>query len=1261
MKSKFTKLLSLILALTLLVSAFAIFASAETEGGGDTEEDEEAVVPKLLIYRTYDEGWDFFNGTGDARKENNFFIDYETTVDYSYNYFFRIEGTNGQDGFSQMNFSSAGYPSTHKVFVEFDVKADDYCNIGNMIYSRTLGGTESGVTMNLLSIFDNQLRPLGQTGKQVPIGDEWIHVCTVFDYTDEELKQSNTFMVYQYLTLPDGTQIEASAEYVCSTNQLGLDLIRIGRPSGSTSIGSSYCLDNLVAYYNASEAVDWDVEKDGYGSLVNTSMSKTIAIKGGSSNAVTAVDAVKQGLAMKVGVNNALLKWTKTPIKTNEETGEIYGAPVVIDGNVLVPLEIILNYIGYPLYIHPDGESYDISTGTSASYITVGRDTATVDGERIELTVAPGYAGEGDNKYLVIAMDDVEKLFPGVYVTYDTMGLIVIASVDDVLVRDTQMTEMLDVMKEFIFEYFTEEQIYNDVKETTENFQHPYLVADQDRFDELRAIYLAEEGDENYDANGKKYIQNQINSAEKYYKQYAIPTATLEDGTQTWDEYVGFLKANAPVNPYPETNGYDPDGGRLNESGQNNNKMMQLAFAYQMTRDIKYALLAYDFGIAMAAWEHWGPGHFLNAADAAAPYAMATDWIYNAIVEYGKTNEAYNIDKLVDGAYKNGTWAGYYAATTGLATHASTPRGSAGNNANYYNTANNWNAVCASGMIMCALLTMENETYKDQSTYLAVHNFEKLCRNGLGQYAPDGSYVESPGYWSYGTNTLFRLCMTLEYAAGTDYDLFNCWGLEKTCYFACQSESSDYATFNYHDGGVQQQDCSYFFFVAHATGDSALATIRLGQLNGGKSCTIQDLLYYPIASYAIDSSEPVELPLDYYMEGIDAFVARSSWEKGAMYTGIIGGMNNASHGQVDSGDFVYHNEGKIWIYDLGADNYNVYGYWSGPTRYMYYKMNAEGNNTLAMVSKPNILPHGQDLSKGGKIIDYGMNEHGSYTIIDQTEVYGSDYVSYAYRGMFVTNDRKTVIIQDEVSMVGIESLYWFAHFRDSIVKSYSVAADGRSAVLRDGDGRAVRLSIVSKSLDFKFEVMDCYTFFLLGDTGTVNKDYSINHGGVQEHDRSGFHKLAIRGDNVLSFNVAVVIEMIDEEDPIDVGYEWTPMADWAPYADTRAEGNTTVILKRDVAKKNSVLSNIRKATDYIDKGTAYSDRYKEFYRTLTDIQYVINNFDDFDASYNDALDSYYDLLGEYTSFTESVNDRVAGNMTMVKSVLGMGAAEESAE
>ena len=44
---------------------------------------------------------------------------------------------------------------------------------------------------------------------------------------------------------------------------------------------------------------------------------------------------------------------------------------------------------------------------------------------------------------------------------------------------------------------------------------------------------------------------------------------------------------------------------------------------------------------------------------------------------------------------------------------------------------------------------------------------------GMYTYAPDGGYLESPGYWSYGTDYLHVMMSSLDSACGTDYGLYN--------------------------------------------------------------------------------------------------------------------------------------------------------------------------------------------------------------------------------------------------------------------------------------------------------------------------------------------------------------------------------------------------------------------------------------------------------------------------------------------------------
>ena len=63
MKSKFMRILSLILVMSSLLSMFAIYASADeaTGSNGATDGAVEDTF-SLLYYRTFDEGWDIKNG-----------------------------------------------------------------------------------------------------------------------------------------------------------------------------------------------------------------------------------------------------------------------------------------------------------------------------------------------------------------------------------------------------------------------------------------------------------------------------------------------------------------------------------------------------------------------------------------------------------------------------------------------------------------------------------------------------------------------------------------------------------------------------------------------------------------------------------------------------------------------------------------------------------------------------------------------------------------------------------------------------------------------------------------------------------------------------------------------------------------------------------------------------------------------------------------------------------------------------------------------
>ena len=618
MKNKFTKIISALLIVTLLVSIFSIFAFAdENESSGSTE----------LVYmlnRTFDEGWDVDNGLKVTANSNKFFIDYEEASDYSYNYFARFEAVNASDGYAEINFKTAGQiQQENGSVIKISFKVDDFFNIagptetiGRIFYGRT------GLNMdvNFLAIKDGSLVVYtDKTGaaytELFPLTNNWVDVALVFDWDKTD------FYYTVYYGEDYSESLTVSYPY---TNPLdkGLQYIRLGLPASAeeSRIGTSFCIDDFQIYQNSKEIMtDAELNALGNGQLVDPTREKTIDIQSGTGKSMVRI--LEESLSMKVGVNYALFKNEKRAIYTSED-GVVYGAPTKIDGNVMIPLELLLEYIGFPVYVHADGVSYDITTGTSKTNLVAGRSSASVNGERIELSVAPGYiSGNGGNKYLAIATEDVELLFPGWLVTYDDMGLVIVyedvtpdntEDNTEIVNRKDNLDTMVDLMKKFIFDTVTEdadgntlrdnekysktgEKVYADVKANTNDFQHPYLGTNQATFDKLNAIYAGKEDN----AEAKAYLNSIINKTEAFFNSNA---SLNDDGT-----YKEISEDKLPMNPYADgknptdnapdviqdtKDGYDPIMGHLTAIVDYSKNLLDLAFAYQVTREDKYVRMA---------------------------------------------------------------------------------------------------------------------------------------------------------------------------------------------------------------------------------------------------------------------------------------------------------------------------------------------------------------------------------------------------------------------------------------------------------------------------------------------------------------------------------------------------------------------------------------------------------------------------------------------------------------------------------------------
>lgn len=1286
MKKKLsTKIISSLLILAFLISAFTVFSFAEnTDGSGDVGANEDM---DILYNRTFDEGWDYTNGLTEDNGGNRYSIDNEIDVLGNYNYFVRAEALTNNSGRIYYDFKQGAYVVSDNTVagtvIELSVKADDVATVGRILHIKT---GSSKTVLELLSIDKDGHLIVFPTLSAIKmdlglVEDEWINVAFAFDWSSKVIR--NCTVYYSYGAGAEYTG-KKKLNYEKNASVLGISEIAFGVPPQASrpvadSLGMNVCFDNIKVYQGVNIPVA--IDENNKGLSVNTNEEKVIDIRE-SANDKTATELLEESLAMKLGVDYALVRNEKQAIYDGT-----YGAPEIKDGKIMVPFELLVEYIGFPYFVHPDGISYDITTGiTGATYITIDRKTAAVAGKTVELSVAPTRIPSEDNKnsYVAIALEDIPTIFPGWLSLYDDMGLIIIYqdttpdNLDDnapIVTRENDLDAMVDIMKRFVFNTVdaysakdgyiaTGEKVYNDVKTNTNNFKHPYLMANQTVFNNLADKYAAQDTD----ATLKAYLQAIVDNANAIYNE----NANVVSGA-----YSGIKADKVPVNVYSDgknpsstvandktvedtDDGYSAVTGRIDNIVEYADVLPTLALAYQITGNVNYALLAYDWSVALASWQHWGPAYFEDLAEVAYAFAVSYDWLYNAYVANSK-----NVDVLANAIYNLGVYDAYNASSGAVCEHPSAK----GDKSNYTAETDSTNAVATSSMIVASLAVLDyvdeknREDALEKTVYVIGNNMKMLVENGLAIYAPDGSHVESATGWERGTSKFVNMVASLMSAAGTDYGFMDVWGVYESCYYAIHIESSDGLIWNYHDavgdgvtsGDIPVINTDMFNFIGAYYGDSNLIAVRNEQIAEGKSVSIYDLIFYPFGVTA----EKEELPLDYYMEGLDAYVSRSDWNAGAMYAGLMGGANNSVGGQIDSGNFIYHNKGIVWFMDLGGEEESVFEYDVESAKYKYYRATAQGQNTvvvtdiLAPYERPDVkVPtYGQFETGSGSITKTFENDHGSYVILDNKSAYGPATVS-AMRGMLVTNDRSTVVIQDEITFSFVADFYWVAHTAQNI----ELSEDSKTAYLTgknaNGELYTLRATLIS-SFNLSFRVMDANATLPASGLSINSSNHSTGNGGTAEFDRNALKRLVIFGDNMLVATLAVVFEIVENSDSTaPVGYEWAKMNNWEPLSADSGSIDTSVRLDPKVSDIKTATST---AESLLKRDDVFTDRLEALYRELTLVEYTYQNVekDDLESAIKNAYLDYLDAADEYNDYLEYVNDTVSAVNGIANALMGL--------
>ena len=1030
----------------------------------------------------------------------------------------------------------------------------------------------------------------------------------------------------------------------------------IGMPQNSGTRGQSYLVDNVKLYNGSSMP---GVEVEGCGLKVDESAAKTEVIISANSDK-TVMEYINSGLVMKVGSDYCLKKGKKEPIFT--EGNLVYGAPVKIDGEVYVPLEAILDWVDYPIFRHDDGVSFDISTENGSAFITIGQKTASANGVSIDLKAAPRLLKDAETNvdFVVVSKDDVETLFPGYSLTYDEMGLIAISDGDNLFNRESDLELMLDIMKSFLFNNKSASEIIESTKVNTNNFAHPYLFATQDEFNSLNAAYKLQVGQEGYDATLSKYLYSVAADAEAVYVKYANSADVIAS--------TGVYLAAELSNPHApkattkhSNNGYNYYAGNNEELVTYAEEIRLLALAYQVTGEIKYARIAYEMAVDLSEWSHWAPAFFVNCADATAAYATAYDWLYNVWTECG-----FDLAVIENAIYQKGIFMGHLFTTGGELNDQY--NSNQGVFAVYTEREDHWNVVGTSGMVIASLAilgsdtvaSIEGEEEKLAMTHIKAilnDNIDGLCQNGLDAYAPDGSFAQSPDYWSYSTGALMRLIWVLESSVGDDFGLKSLWGLENTFYYAYQMEYKTIADennslgleyWNYHESASSVLDTDTFFYAAEILGDDVIGALRVGQLDS-KSATVWDVLSYNAKYLNVDTAS-ANISRDYFIESCEGFVSRSDFSSNATFIGMMGGANDVTTGQIDSGNFIYANGGYTWFKDLGSDTTDLFRYLYDDHRYNYYRVTGEGNNVVLITtaSLAGKYPYGQALNGGGKTTEYYTNDYGMYSIIDNSEVYGGEVIS-AHRGMLFTNNRSTVVVQDDIRFASAQACTWVAHTAAEIM----ISEDGRTAYLSrvTADGtQYLRVTLLEPgdAEGLHFEKMSTNEPVL---STTYKDNHSTALGYAAENDRTNLQRLVIKQGEQTSFQCAIVIELVDEyNSDLPVEYEYKSIDLWdesmvaESFVHTEFDDNvlTTPII-------TDIFTFIKEARGYIENDRAFDSRYREFYRAMVKVASIIRTYEptgqfgiiedpeDPNLDGNDYVEEYELYLEKFDLFRAELN------------------------
>jgi len=425
------------------------------------------------------------------------------------------------------------------------------------------------------------------------------------------------------------------------------------------------------------------------------------------------------------------------------------------------------------------------------------------------------------------------------------------------------------------------------------------------------------------------------------------------------------------------------------------NRTYALGLAYRWTGKAVYRDKLVENLLAVCAFKDWNPSHFLDTAEMAHGVGVAYDWLFDDLD--AKTRKA-----VRDGLIASGLKPGLSAYETGR-------------HGWWVRNAFNWNQVCNGGLIVGALAIAETDPSYARKIVPAA---AKSLPRALKTYAPDGAWPEGPGYWGYASRYTVHGLAGLQTALGTDLGLSKVPGLSQAGYFPIYGAGPTGLYFNYADVGERsrRRPLPSLFWLGRQYDTPAFIDAEHAVIAKRRASPRHVIWYTP------PSGKPLKLDLDRRFRGsVEVALLRSRWnDPTAMFIALKAGYNQVNHGHLDLGSFELDAGGVRWARDIGSDNYNLPGYWSGRPggkRWTYYRLNSLSHSIPLLGGK------GQDPLGKSRMIAFRTTPAAGRAVVDLTDAYDSQ-AKKVLRGASLLAGRKVALVQDEFEFPKPVELTW---------------------------------------------------------------------------------------------------------------------------------------------------------------------------------------------------------------------------------------------